>query len=284
MASAFARRYPVLTFASGPTNSMRGAAYLSGLQNAIVVDVGGTTSDIGALSSGFPREASVAVDVGGVRTNFRMPDVLSIGIGGGSKVSLNPLRVGPESVGRNLTEEALVFGGDTFTATDAAVAVGGAAVGNPALVSPCDRARSPAVPECVRARLVAAVADATISAQPVPVIVIGGGTVLLPDGLPGAPALVRPEHYQVANAIGAAIAQVSGEVDHVRAMGSSRTRADLIEEARRAAVERAVDAGADAGTVTLVEAEDVPLSYLPGDATRVRVKVVGDLRGLNVAG
>ena len=36
--------------------------------------------------SGFPRESSIAVDIGGVRTNFRMPDVLSIGLGGGSLV------------------------------------------------------------------------------------------------------------------------------------------------------------------------------------------------------
>lgn len=83
----FARRYPVATFASGPTNSMRGAALLSGLDTCAVVDVGGTTSDVGVLTHGFPREATTEVDVAGVRTNFRMPDVLSIGIGGGSLVA-----------------------------------------------------------------------------------------------------------------------------------------------------------------------------------------------------
>ena len=51
-------QFPVLTFSSGPTNSMRGAAYLTGLQNAIVVDIGGTTTDVGVLRNGFPREAS----------------------------------------------------------------------------------------------------------------------------------------------------------------------------------------------------------------------------------
>ena len=65
---------------------MRGAAFLSGLADCAVVDIGGTTSDVGVLQHGFPREASVAVEIGGVRTNFRMPDVLSIGIGGGSHV------------------------------------------------------------------------------------------------------------------------------------------------------------------------------------------------------
>ena len=83
MDAAFAERFPVLTFASGPTNSMRGAAFLSGVADAIVVDIGGTTSDVGSLQKGFPRQATVAVDVGGVRTNFRMPDVFSIGLCGG---------------------------------------------------------------------------------------------------------------------------------------------------------------------------------------------------------
>ena len=79
-------KFPVLTFASGPTNSMRGAAFLTGCKEAIVVDIGGTTTDVGALHMGFPRQAATIVDVGGVRTNFRMPDVFSIGLGGGSLV------------------------------------------------------------------------------------------------------------------------------------------------------------------------------------------------------
>ena len=130
MSADFAEQYPVLTFASGPTNSMRGAAFLSGLKDAMVVDIGGTTSDVGALTHGFPREASVAVDIGGVRTNFRMPDVYSFGLGGGSLVQPDPLTIGPQSVGYRLTEQALVFGGDTLTTTDIAVAAGVAEIGD----------------------------------------------------------------------------------------------------------------------------------------------------------
>ena len=82
----YARRYPILTIACGPTNSIRGASYLSRMDDAIVIDVGGTTTDLGVLQAGFPRESGVAVTIGGVRTNFRMPDVISIGLGGGSIV------------------------------------------------------------------------------------------------------------------------------------------------------------------------------------------------------
>jgi len=113
-----ASRFPVLSFASGPTNSMRGAAFLTGVKDALVVDVGGTTSDIGALKAGFPREANTVVQIGGVRTLFRMPDLLSIGLGGGSHVQ--PLNtggvvIGPRSVGFRLPQEARVFGGTQLT-------------------------------------------------------------------------------------------------------------------------------------------------------------------------
>ena len=63
--------FPVKTFASGPTNSMRGAAFLAmstktkeeEIQNAIVADIGGTTTDVGQLVKGFPRADSNKVKV-----------------------------------------------------------------------------------------------------------------------------------------------------------------------------------------------------------------------------
>ncbi|MFC7101269.1 hydantoinase/oxoprolinase family protein [Nonomuraea rubra] len=49
-----AARLPVSTIGSGPANSLRGAAYLSGVADAVVVDVGGTSTDLGVLAGGFP--------------------------------------------------------------------------------------------------------------------------------------------------------------------------------------------------------------------------------------
>ena len=86
MSVDYALQYPIFTIASGPANSIRGAAYLSQLREAIVIDIGGTTTDVGILQKGFPRESALAVEIGGVQTNFRMPDLLSIGLGGGSHV------------------------------------------------------------------------------------------------------------------------------------------------------------------------------------------------------
>ena len=86
---------------------------------------------------------------------------------------------------------------------------------------------------------------------------------------------MRVEHGGCANAVGAAIAQVSGEVDQVF---QGLTRGEAIAAARKMADGRAIEAGAGAATLVMVEAEDTPIAYLPGNAMRVRVKVVGDIK------
>jgi N-methylhydantoinase A/oxoprolinase/acetone carboxylase beta subunit len=272
----YVRLYPVATFASGPTNSMRGAALTSGLQTCAVVDIGGTTADIGLLNAGFPRETANEVKVAGIRTNFRMPDVLSIGIGGGSIVDLDTGEVGPASVGYRLTEEALVFGGSTLTATDIAVAAGRAQVGDPSRVAHLD----PVFVERVLARIAERVAEAVdrmrTSPEPIPVVAVGGGSILLPDELPLFGAVHRPRNYAVANAIGASIAQVGGEIDKVYAIEAGR-RDEGIAAIRAEAVDKAIAAGARPSSVSIVDFDEVPIPYLPGNATRVRVKAVGDL-------
>lgn len=275
MDADFAERFPVLTFASGPTNSMRGAAFLSGLSNAIVVDIGGTTADVGLLQKGFPRPASMAVEVGGVRTNFRMPEVFSIGLGGGSLISADGGHVGPRSVGYRLTQEALVFGGETLTATDIVVAAGRAKLGDPGAVAGLDEGLVAAALRVIDAMLSEVVDEARIAPDPLPVIVVGGGSILAQGPLGGL-EVVKPPHFAVANAVGAAIAQVSGEVDTVVSLMETGHEAALAE-ARARAIGAAEAAGAAPGTVEVVDVEDVPVAYLPGNATRIRVKAVGDL-------
>ncbi len=277
MDADFAERFPVLTFASGPTNSMRGAAFLSGVKDAIVVDIGGTTSDVGSLQKGFPRQATVAVEVGGVRTNFRMPDVFSIGLGGGSLVVDGPdgVTVGPRSVGYRIVEEALIFGGQTLTTSDVVVADGGADLGDKAKVAHL----TPDLIRRARDRIAFMLEDcverARISAEPLPVIVVGGGSILVEGPIAGL-ELIKPDHFAVANAVGAAIAQVSGEVDRVYAL-AEMTREAALDDAKAQATEAAIAAGARADSIEIVDVEDVPLAYLPGNATRVRVKAVGEL-------
>jgi N-methylhydantoinase A/oxoprolinase/acetone carboxylase beta subunit len=269
-----ARRLPVYSFASGATNSMRGAAYLSGLSDAMVVDVGGTTTDVGQLKLGFPREANSVVKVGGVRTLFRMPDLLSIGLGGGSHVTLDPVKVGPVSVGYRLLKDGIAFGGRQLTTTDIAVASGVLKLGDKGKVAHLDAATCRKV-FAEAARLAEEAIDRMkTEAGDVPLIAVGGGAFLIPDKLPGVSQVIHVEHGDCANAVGAAIAQVSGECDQIF---KDMTRTDAIAAAQGIANDRAVAAGADAKTLSTIESEDMPLAYLPGNSVRVRVRVVGDV-------
>jgi N-methylhydantoinase A/oxoprolinase/acetone carboxylase beta subunit len=278
MSSDYAEKYPILTFASGPTNSMRGAAFLSEAKEAIVVDIGGTTSDVGALSHGFPREASAEVEIADVRTNFRMPDLVSFGLGGGSIVREDngQLTIGPDSVGYELSEKALVFGGSTLTATDIAVAAGHLELGDRSRVRNLPAALVERALTLIHETVETSVDRMKTSAEPIPVLLVGGGSVLIDRPITGASEVRKPANYAVANAIGAAIAQVGGEVDRVFSLeGSSRDVA--LAAAKREAADKAIQAGARPDTVQIVDVEEVPLTYLPTNAVRMRIKAVGDL-------
>ncbi|MBF9235246.1 hydantoinase/oxoprolinase N-terminal domain-containing protein [Microvirga alba] len=272
--AAQAMRLPVYSFASGATNSMRGAAYLSGIKDAVVADVGGTTTDVGQIRHGFPREANAVVKVGGVRTLFRMPDLLSVGLGGGSHVSLNPLSVGPLSVGYRLTTDAVAFGGDQLTASDIGIAAGLLEIGDGAKVSHIDEPTCRRVLDHIQSMVEESIDRMKTEAGDVVLLAVGGGAFLIPDDLEGVSQVIRVPHGDCANAVGAAIAQVSGEIDQVF---RDMTREDAIATAEHLAAGRAEAAGADRSTLVVIDTEDIPIAYLPGNARRVRVRCVGDV-------
>ena len=279
--AAQAMRLPVYSFASGATNSMRGAAYLSGLGDAMVADVGGTTTDVGQLRHGFPREANSVVEVGGVRTAFRMPDLMSFGLGGGSHVALDPLKIGPPkigplSVGYRLLQDGIAFGGRQLTTTDVAVAAGVLALGDRANVAHLGADLCRRVFAEARRMVEETIDRMKTEAGDVPLIAVGGGAFLVPDKIDGVSQVIRVRHGDCANAVGAAIAQVSGEVDQIF---RDLPRGDAVAAAQRIAADRAVSAGADRDTLKTIETEDMPIAYLPGNALRVRVRMVGDVAG-----
>ncbi|KAF9266462.1 DUF917-domain-containing protein [Marasmius fiardii PR-910] len=310
-----AARLPIRTFNSGPTNSMCGAAFLV-KQNAvifpkqesiIVVDIGGTTTDVGMLlPSGLPRQAAAVTEIAGVRMNFSCPDVKSIGLGGGSIVRLSQdvsgsekqkITIGPDSVGHDIITRALVFEGDVHTATDYSVVSQASRSSSSQLIGEKDlaitaieaRAKQHDIStdslideyETVLRKTLEGIIDRMkTSAEDIPVLLVGGGAVLVSEdgngkiGLAGASKVIKPRFSGVANAIGAAIARVSGTVDRVVLTEGKSTR-DVLEGISKISIDRAVESGAVRDTVQIAEMDAIPIQYV-ANKTRVLIKAIGD--------
>lgn len=99
-----AKLKPIETILSGPAASVVGASWLTGEKNAIVSDIGGTTTDSAVLQDGQPRLDTQGATVGGWRTMVEAVDMRTIGLGGDSEVRVVPqgtklrLELGPRRV------------------------------------------------------------------------------------------------------------------------------------------------------------------------------------------
>ena len=280
--------FPVLTISSGPTNSIRGAGALSQVDNGIVIDVGGTTSDGGALVNFFPRESTQAAQIGGVLTNFRMPDVVAVGIGGGTLVRFknNECQLGPDSVGYRLKEKAIAFGGTTMTLSDFSIANNQLQIEGSLekadieeriqVISGVSFSEAlKLVKEQIKFSIERLVDKLKTDSEEIPVIACGGGAFLLPKEIEGASKVLFPEHLEVANAFGACIAQISSEEEKVINTMQKDEKQEL-EMLLSDVKEDLLKNGASEKSVNILIKESIPLVYLPG-AVKMKVKLSGEL-------
>jgi N-methylhydantoinase A/oxoprolinase/acetone carboxylase beta subunit len=101
MSDEFAARSPVETIHSGPAASAIGGRFLSRTDDALVVDVGGTTTDLALIQNGEVTISETGASVSGYKTSVKAANLLSIGLGGDSHITLdreNNITIGPERV------------------------------------------------------------------------------------------------------------------------------------------------------------------------------------------
>ena len=128
----------------------------------------------------------------------------------------------------------------------------------------------------MHAQIEEAIDQIKVSATPLPLILVGGGSILVSRPLKGTSETIRPENASVANAVGAAIALVSGRADRMFDYGKLG-REVALEEARAEAVAAAVAAGADAGEVEVVDVQELKLAHMESTMMQVKVRAVGPL-------
>jgi N-methylhydantoinase A/oxoprolinase/acetone carboxylase beta subunit len=101
ISAAMVRERPIETILSGPAASIVGARWLTGVQDALVSDIGGTTTDVALLRGGLPEIDPEGAQVGGFRTMVEAVAMRTTGLGGDSEVHLitegleGGLRLGP---------------------------------------------------------------------------------------------------------------------------------------------------------------------------------------------
>ncbi|NMH99947.1 hydantoinase/oxoprolinase N-terminal domain-containing protein [Pseudonocardia acidicola] len=255
MALAYSTQFPVLLIGSGPATSMRGGAHSSGVTDAVVADIGGSRTTVSRLVNGFPWESLTPYTVSGVVTNFRLPDVIGVPVGGG------PVR------------QALCCGGSEPTLTDAAVAAGRTTFGTRAVPQQWHASLADRLAEADR-MIAEAVDRVALGAHDLPLVVVGGAGGIAPDRMPGIAEVIRPPHFEVANALGAAIAPVGGSAERICAGRPDLLRA-AVDELTTEAFSRAIQAGADPDRLQVTGIEEVPLAYLRDPAVRIRVRATG---------
>ncbi len=95
---AVARMRPVETILSGPAASVVGARFLTGIQHGLVIDMGGTTTDVARVSGGMPEIHPQGAAINGWRTCVKAADIVTVGLGGDSHINFTPdrkLTIGP---------------------------------------------------------------------------------------------------------------------------------------------------------------------------------------------
>ena len=288
MAADYAVNYPIFTVASGPAASVRGAVFLSKIENGVVVDIGGTSTDVAYIVNGFPRESSITVTIGGVKTNIRCPDLLSIALGGGTMIKTHGekvLALGPESVGHNLIRLGKSFGGPILTTHDIAVAKG---LLNEKLdifetkfvthQENVDKIPTPIVNDAfnkIKQTIEQVIDQMKTTAEPIPAIYIGGGATVVPaENIRGTSIVSKPEHFEVGGAVGTTIAEIGAYAEGV---------VDLEVEERQPAIEAVIEkakenlkkAGGLPHTAQVIDIEEIPFAYMPGKREKIRVRVKG---------
>lgn len=228
---------------------------------------------------GLPRQSPATVKIAGVRTAFSMPETLSIGLGGGSevhKLDNGDVTVGPISVGHRLLEQSRCFGGSILTATDIVVASGGGfKICGSSKVESLDETLIADARQIIRKKLENGIDIMKTSDLPVVLLLVGGGSVILQDIPENVEHCIQPEFSDVANAVGAAIAKISGEIDII-VMSGDETDVELLERISARAIEIAVSNGAHPDTVVIMEQDLIPIQYSTDGGVRAIAKAVSD--------
>ncbi|MEH7522723.1 hydantoinase/oxoprolinase N-terminal domain-containing protein [Bacillus sp. JJ1503] len=274
--------YPIRTIGSGATNSTRGASILSGLEKCIVVDVGGSTIDVGRIMNGQPEVSIGSSSILGINVNIRVPKVHSLPFGGGSLISVeNDLVEIRATIANDIENQGVAWGGSIWTLTDSFLRQFPDTFQDEKINLTGLQMLSEEACEKVINKVTKEIKEWIARFQPsnedLPIVLVGGGSLLLEKRLFGKYQRVsQPIGFHICNAIGACFAPLSAEIDKVFWL-NDKTKQEIIEQAKEQLFQQMISQGAKKETIQLVSLEEIPFDYLKGEVLRIRIKAFGEI-------
>ncbi len=283
ISTEIAERFPILTCSAGPTNSIRGAAFLTNIEEAIVADIGGTTTDIGFLTKDSPARPPRRITSAECVPTCACPTCSRSGSAAVAFCATwRTASPSPSDRTRSASACASWPGYSAATRsppTDIAVRAGQAQIGDPSRVADLPDSLVSAALDKIHSRIEEAIDQVKTSARAMPLILVGGGHILVSRQLRGASEVLRPRYAEVANAVGAAIALVSGRVERMYDLATAG-RAGALESAKREAIAAAIQAGAQADAVEIIDVSEMPMTHMKSGSVQIRVRAAGPLAAL----
>ena len=262
--------YPLLTISAGPTNSFIGACRLENVEDAIVVDIGGTSTDIGLVRNGFPQRSISSAKIGEISLNFPIPDVLALALGGGSYITHRQGEpfIEPRSAGAKLCVEGQLFGGTHLTMTDIAAKAGCLSIceGNLSCIQASDSLVNAIMKKC-DLMIQEGIQIMRGQQEELPVIVVGGGARIASYK---KRKVIIPENAAVANAYGAVLAEITATIECVVSL---KDRESTLGELQQKVIYEALNKGAK--NPRIVDLKIIPYHYMPNQLAKVIVTASG---------
>lgn len=275
--------YPILTIGSGLTNSMKGAAVLSGLSDLIVVDVGGSTIDIGRISQVTPEESMLSSRLMGIDIGIPMPNIVSLPFGGGSVVEDRGMshQIG-KTIAGNIKKDALSWGGNLWTVTDSFLKLFPESFFDEDLslsaLEILDKEDNKKVVQLVMKQVKNVIEQFQDKLQELPIVIVGGGSPLFNKKLFGKYRQVsNPSGYSICSAIGACFSPVTAELDKVYWL-NNESKEEVCQKAISTVKRLVIEKGAKESSVFVSSIKEYPFAYQKGEVLRIRVKAIGELR------
>lgn len=224
-----------------------------------------------------------------IRVNMAMPDILSLPLGGGTIVHLDEKKqikqIGPDSVGYQLEKQSLAFGGQVITTTDVVVASGymSEQIGHTTVTLP--QSIIDETLHFIERTITMGVDRMKMNKESIPIVICGGGSILIDSQqtFTGVSQIIRPSHYAVCNAVGAALCSVSSTIESIidlipSSVDGGEQRQRELNQLMIVARQQCEQNGANPNTIELVDIEQVPLTYYPGGYRhRVLLTAIGQL-------